>query len=50
MRFGGPAPGIPQPDPELEKRELKNMAETLASELEAIKKRIGELETGSAEK
>ena len=50
MRFGGLAPGVPQPDPELEKQELRNMAETLASELEAIKKRISQLETGSAEK
>ena len=50
MRFGGHAPGFPQPDPELEKQELRNMAETLASELEAIQKRISELETGSAEK
>lgn len=50
MRFGGLAPGVPQPDPELEKQELRNMAETLASELEAVKKRISELETGSAEK
>jgi len=50
MRFGGYAPGVPQPDPELEKQVLGNMAETLASELEAIKKRIRKLETGSAEK
>ncbi|OGP81503.1 MAG: hypothetical protein A2Z13_10200 [Deltaproteobacteria bacterium RBG_16_64_85] len=50
MRFGGHAPGYPRPDPELEKQGLRNIAETLASELEAIRKRISELETGSAEK
>lgn len=47
IRFG---PGYPHPDPEQEKQGLKNRAETLESELDAVRKRIRELETGSAEK
>lgn len=51
MRFGAPY-GYPEPhvkpDPEFEKQELKNRAEALQTELELIKKRLGEVETGSA--
>jgi len=51
MRFGGyaapygnPAP-YQKPDPEIEKQALKNQAEALQSELDFIKKRLGEIET-----
>jgi len=54
MRFGGyaapyghPAP-YQKPDPALEKQVLKNQAETLQSELDFIKKRLAEVETGSS--
>lgn len=50
MRFGGiaepygyPAP-YQKPDPEMERRALKNQAETLQCELDLIKKRLGEVE------
>lgn len=36
------------PDPEQEKQALKNQAEALQSEMDFIKKRLGELETGTA--
>ena len=36
-----------KPDPDLEKQALKGQAEALQSELEFIKKRLSELETGS---
>jgi hypothetical protein len=49
MRFGGYGAPYPQPDPELEKQELKGQAEALQSELNAIKKRLSEIETGAAE-
>jgi hypothetical protein len=51
MRFGGNAApyGYPtpyqKPDPEMEKHALKNQAEALQSELDFIKKRMGEIET-----
>jgi len=54
MRFGGYAApyGYPtpyqKPDPEMEKQELKNQAETLQSELDFIKKRLSEIETGTS--
>jgi hypothetical protein len=54
MRFGGyavpygyPAPDQ-KPDPEMEKQELKNQAEALQSELDFIRKRLSEIETGTA--
>ena len=50
MRFGGnaaphgnPAP-YQKPDPEMEKQALENQAEALQSELDLIKKRLGEME------
>jgi hypothetical protein len=50
-RFGAPyeypAP-YGKPDPEFEKQALTNRAEALQTELELIKKRLGEVETGSA--
>jgi hypothetical protein len=47
-RFSGyPAPN-PQLDPETEKQALKNQADALQSELDFIKKRLSEIETGAA--
>jgi hypothetical protein len=55
MRFcrGYPAFGIPaaqyaQPNPEWEKQALKTQADLLQSELDAIKKRLSEIDTGTA--
>ena len=54
MRFGGYATpyGYPEPyqkpDPKLEKEALKNQAEALQAELDFIKKRLAEIESGSA--
>jgi hypothetical protein len=54
MRFGGygaaygyPAP-YEKPDPEFEKKALKNQADALQAELELINKRLGEVKTESA--
>lgn len=52
MRSGAPS-GYPtpyeKPDPQLEKQALKNRSEALQTELELIKKRLGEVETESAD-
>lgn len=45
MRFGGSAVAYQKPDPEIERQALKNQAEALQSELDFIKKRMGEIET-----
>ena len=42
--YGYPAP-FQKPDPEMEKEALKGEAEDLQSELDSIKKRLGEIET-----
>ena len=47
--FGRAAALYNQPNPELEKQTLKYQAEALQSDLEIIRKRLNELETGSAE-
>jgi hypothetical protein len=53
MRFGGYAAPYPyaapyaKPDPNAEKQALKNQADALQSELELIKKRLDEIETGT---
>lgn len=47
LRFGTPAIPYQKPDPEMEKQVLKNQAEALQSELDFIKKRLGEIETGT---
>ena len=53
MRFGPDAApyGYPafyqNPDPDLEKRALKNQADALQSELESIKRRLSDIETGT---
>ncbi len=44
MRFGGIAMSHPQPDPQMEQQSLKNQAEVLQSELDAIGKRLSEME------
>jgi hypothetical protein len=48
MRYGAPLgyPG-PTPDYDTEKQMLKNQADALKSEMDAIKKRLGELESGA---
>lgn len=48
MRFGGYAAPPSRPDPALERQALKNQAEALQSELDFVKKRLGEIETGPA--
>ena len=45
MRFGGYASSHQKPDPEMEKQVLKSQADYLQSELDFIKKRMGEIET-----
>lgn len=45
MRFGGSAVAYHKLDPEIERQALKNQAEALQSELDFIKKRMGEIET-----
>ena len=54
MRGGEYAPGIgygplyQQPDPELEKQTLQNQAQALQAELDAIQKRLAEVESAPA--
>jgi hypothetical protein len=48
MRFGGNAGPYQNPDSGMERQSLKNQAEELQSELNAIKKRLSEIETGTA--
>jgi len=48
MRFGAYAAPYQASDPEQEKQALKNQSEALQSEMDFIKKRLGELETGTA--
>jgi hypothetical protein len=51
MRYGG-NPGYPvndpTPDPEMEKQALRNQAESLKTEMELIKQRLGELEAANS--
>ena len=49
VRFGGYAAPYQEPGPELEKQALKNEVAALESELEFIRKRLSEIETGAAE-
>lgn len=50
MRYGAYGfPASPPPDPEFEKRSLADEAEALQAELEAIRRRLSELETEAAE-
>jgi hypothetical protein len=48
MRFGGYAATPQQSDPKMEKQTLENQATTLQSELDAIKQRLSEIDTGNA--
>ena len=47
MRSGRSVAPFKAPTPELEKEALMNQAETLQSELDLIKKRLGEIDKGS---
>jgi hypothetical protein len=47
-RFGMSAAPYPKPDPETEKQSLQSQAEALQEELDLIKKRLSEIETGPA--
>ncbi len=49
MRFGGYAAPYQKPDPKIEKQTLRNQAAALQSELDSIKQRLDEIETGAAE-
>ena len=48
QRFAGGGAAFEGPDPDLERRSLKGQAEALQSELDRIKKRLQEMEGGSA--
>jgi hypothetical protein len=48
MRWGNNAASYQEPDPELEKQILKNQVDALKSELEIIKKRLEDKESGTA--
>jgi len=48
MRSGGYAAPYQKPDPEMEKQALKNRTDALQSELDFIRKRLSEIETGTA--
>jgi len=55
MRFGGhaapygyPAP-YQAPNPEMEKQALKSQADTLQAEMDAIRKRLADIEAGTTE-
>jgi len=47
VRFGGYAVPYPKPDPDAEKQSLRSQAEALQEELDLIKKRLSEIETGT---
>jgi len=46
MRFGGFVSPYSKQDPEVEKQALKRQAEALQSELDLIRRRLGEMENG----
>jgi len=48
MRFGGSAGTYQNPDPGMERQALRNKAEALQSELNAIKKRLSEIDSVTA--
>jgi len=50
MGYGGYAAPYPAPDAETEKQVLKNEAKAVRAELEAIDKRLAELEAGAEPK
>ncbi len=48
QRFAGGGASFEGPDPDLEKRSLKVQADAMQSELDRIKKRLQEMDAGSA--
>ncbi|MCU0592129.1 MAG: DUF5320 domain-containing protein [Desulfobacterales bacterium] len=44
QRFGGYAAPVGDPDPEMEKQALKNQADAMQGELDAIRKRLEEMD------
>jgi hypothetical protein len=48
IRFGGYDAPNQNPEPGMERLSLRNQAEALQSELNAIRKRLSEIETGTA--
>ena len=50
MRFGATATPVSDPDPQMEKQSLKNQADYLQSELDAIRKRLEEVEKETEQK
>ncbi len=44
MRYGGYGAPVGDPDPELERQALKNQADAMQGELDAIRKRLEEIE------
>jgi hypothetical protein len=50
MRFGPYDERFQNPNPEMEKHALKNQAEALQSELNLIKERLEEIDTGTSAK
>ena len=48
MRWGSNVASYEEPDPEMEKRVLKEQADALEMELEVIKKRLNAIESGTA--
>jgi len=48
QRFGGYAAPYQTPDPEMERQALHNEAAALQTELDAVKKRLDEIETKNA--
>jgi hypothetical protein len=47
MRLGGHKPPGQKPDPQLEKQALESQAKNLQSELDLVRKRLGEIESSS---
>jgi len=50
MRFGAYTPWYPKPDPETEKLELKNQADALQAEMDAVQQRLSEIESAMTAK
>ena len=49
MRFGGNAAPFQAPNPEMEKPFLKGQVDALQAEMDAIRKRLADIETGTTE-
>ena len=48
MKFGAYAASLQTPDPDAEQRALKNHADMLQAELNAVRKRLADIETGTS--